>query len=104
MLEVDDRGDRAASTRGAPTPIGADDEVRAFCPGLGIDEDPVTGSLNAGLRGVADPRRAPAARRTSRARAPRWAATDACRSAPTTSGDVWVGGASRTVVSGTVDL
>ena len=26
-----------------------DAEVRAFCPGLGITEDPVTGSLNAGL-------------------------------------------------------
>lgn len=24
-------------------------EVRAFCPGLGVEEDPVTGSLNAGL-------------------------------------------------------
>jgi PhzF family phenazine biosynthesis protein len=24
-------------------------EVRAFCPGLGVTEDPVTGSLNAGL-------------------------------------------------------
>lgn len=29
--------------------IGAAVEVRAFCPGLGVVEDPVTGSLNAGL-------------------------------------------------------
>lgn len=28
---------------------GADFEVRAFAPGHGVDEDPVTGSLNAGL-------------------------------------------------------
>ena len=35
------------------TPAGAPDddafEVRAFVPGLGVPEDPVTGSLNAGL-------------------------------------------------------
>ncbi|MFN8194151.1 MAG: PhzF family phenazine biosynthesis protein [Nocardioidaceae bacterium] len=29
--------------------VGAAVEVRAFCPGLGVVEDPVTGSLNAGL-------------------------------------------------------
>ncbi len=29
--------------------VGADVEVRAFCPGLSIPEDPVTGSLNAGF-------------------------------------------------------
>ncbi len=29
--------------------LGADVEVRAFCPGMGINEDPVTGSLNAGF-------------------------------------------------------
>ena len=35
----------------APQPAGADTqfEVRAFVPGLGVSEDPVTGSLNAGL-------------------------------------------------------
>jgi PhzF family phenazine biosynthesis protein len=35
----------------APQPPGADShfEVRAFVPGLGVAEDPVTGSLNAGL-------------------------------------------------------
>lgn len=34
-----------------PQPAGADTqfEVRAFVPGLGVPEDPVTGSLNAGL-------------------------------------------------------
>ncbi len=29
--------------------LGADYEVRAFCPGFSIPEDPVTGSLNAGF-------------------------------------------------------
>jgi len=29
--------------------VGADYEVRAICPSLGMGEDPVTGSLNAGL-------------------------------------------------------
>ena len=29
--------------------VGADHEVRAFCPELSVPEDPVTGSLNAGL-------------------------------------------------------
>ena len=37
----------------APQPAGAGTqfEVRAFAAPLGIDEDPVTGSLNAGLAG-----------------------------------------------------
>lgn len=38
---------------GVVGPFGADGpadyEVRAFVPGLGVDEDPVTGSLNAGI-------------------------------------------------------
>ncbi len=34
---------------GYPPGAAADVEVRAFCPGLGENEDPVTGSLNAGL-------------------------------------------------------
>ncbi|GAA1984404.1 PhzF family phenazine biosynthesis protein [Isoptericola halotolerans] len=33
----------------APGATDADVEVRAFVPGLGVPEDPVTGSLNAGL-------------------------------------------------------
>jgi len=32
-----------------PTQVGADVEVRAFVPSMGIGEDPVTGSLNAGI-------------------------------------------------------
>ena len=36
-----------------PEGSGCAVEVRAFCPGMGIVEDPVTGSLNAGLAPVA---------------------------------------------------
>ena len=32
-----------------PSQVGADVEVRAFVPSMGIGEDPVTGSLNAGI-------------------------------------------------------
>jgi len=34
---------------GDPSQVGADVEVRAFVPSMGIGEDPVTGSLNAGI-------------------------------------------------------
>ncbi|MCF8570311.1 PhzF family phenazine biosynthesis protein [Gordonia sp. HY002] len=83
---------------------GADYEVRAFAPGLGVGEDPVTGSLNAGLAvWLCGSRRAPAsyvaAQGTALGRAGRvQIRTD------TTTGAVWVGGSSVTVVSGTVDL
>src|SRR4051794_32825679 len=83
--------------------VGADVEVRAFCPGIGIDEDPVTGSLNAGFAvwltraGRLPPsyvaRQGTALGRDGRVQV----STD-------DAGDVWVGGASRTVVSGSVDL
>jgi len=83
--------------------VGADVEVRAFCPGLGINEDPVTGSLNAGFAmwltraGRLPPsyvaRQGTALGRDGRVQV----STD-------DAGDLWVGGASRTVVRGTVDL
>ena len=82
---------------------GADVEVRAFCPGLGINEDPVTGSLNAGFavwltgEGRLPPsyvaRQGTALGRDGRVQI----TTD-------DDGDLWVGGSSRTVVRGTVDL
>ena len=83
--------------------VGADCEVRAFCPGLSINEDPVTGSLNAGFAlwlthdGHLPPsyvaRQGTAVGRDGRVRV----STDE-------SGDMWVGGVARTVVHGTVDL
>ena len=82
---------------------GADVEVRAFCPGLGINEDPVTGSLNAGFavwltRAGRLPASYVARQGTALGRDGRvLVSTDA-------SGDIWVGGSSRTLVSGTLEL
>jgi PhzF family phenazine biosynthesis protein len=82
---------------------GAEVEVRAFCPGMGINEDPVTGSLNAGFalwltRAGRLPLGYVARQGTVLGRDGRvHISTDE-------SGDVWVGGSSRTVVTGTVDL
>jgi PhzF family phenazine biosynthesis protein len=83
--------------------VGADVEVRAFCPGMGINEDPVTGSLNAGFAvwltraGRLPPsyvaRQGTALGRDGRVQV----STD-------DAGDLWVGGASRTVVTGSVEL
>jgi PhzF family phenazine biosynthesis protein len=83
--------------------VGADVEVRAFCPGMGIDEDPVTGSLNAGFAlWLTRSGRLPAAyvarQGTALGRDGRVQVTT------DDNGDVWVGGASRRAVSGTVDL
>ena len=76
-------------------------EVRAFCPGYGMPEDPVTGSLNAGigqwLAGQVLPSSYVAGQGTVLQRAGRvhvWREDD----------EVWVGGDTRTTVSGTVDL
>jgi PhzF family phenazine biosynthesis protein len=83
--------------------LGADHEVRAFCPGFSIPEDPVTGSLNAGfalwlvraghLRGDFVTRQGTALGRDGRVRIE----TDE-------AGDIWVGGTSRTLVEGTLTL
>lgn len=88
----------------APQPDGADTrfEVRAFAPGIGVDEDPVTGSLNAGLAlwligaGLA-PERYQAAQGTALGRAGR---VDVERLGGTT----WIGGATETIIDGTVLL
>ena len=61
----------------------ADVEVRAFCPGLGVLEDPVTGSLNAGLaQWLAGPA---SRRRTSPPRAPPSAAAAGSTSTSSTA-------------------
>ncbi len=86
-----------------PYPAGgpADVEVRAFCPGLGITEDPVTGSLNAGLgqwlAGDRLPSSYVASQGTALQRAGR---VHVVREGQ----EVWVGGDTRTTVAGTVDL
>ncbi len=86
-----------------PHPPGADAqvEVRAFAPAAGIPEDPVTGSLNAGLaqwltgNGTLPPSYV-AAQGTSLGRAGRvHVDTDA-------HGTLWVGGATVTTIRGSV--
>ena len=77
-------------------------EVRAFVPGSGIPEDPVTGSLNAGLAvWLRQAGRAPAgyvtAQGTALDRAGRVHVSD-------DGTDIWVGGATTTVIAGTVVL
>lgn len=89
---------RDASHDGDPI----DYEVRAFAPGVGTPEDPVTGSLNAGfatwLRSEGDiPAHYVVAQGTALGRAGRVHIDD--------DGDrIWVGGVSRTTIAGTVLL
>jgi PhzF family phenazine biosynthesis protein len=77
-------------------------EVRAFVPGLGVPEDPVTGSLNAGLaqwligEGLA-PERYTAAQGAALGRAGRV-------HVQRDGADIWIGGAVTPVVSGLVSL
>ncbi|MYR06426.1 PhzF family phenazine biosynthesis isomerase [Gordonia sp. SID5947] len=77
-------------------------EVRAFAPGQGVAEDPVTGSLNAGIavwlrRDGRAPASYVAAQGTALDRAGRVHVTD-------DGTDIWVGGATTTVIAGTVVL
>ena len=84
---------------GAPTQF----EVRAFAAAVGINEDPVTGSLNASLAqwligdGIAPPRYVA----SQGARVGRSGRVHLDRDE---SGAVWVGGTSRTIIRGTVVL
>lgn len=88
----------------APHPVGSECqfEVRAFVPTLGVPEDPVTGSLNAGLAqwlissGLA-PARYVAAQGTAMGRAGRV-------HVHSEGGEVWIGGEVTPVVAGTVTL
>ncbi|WP_141013113.1 PhzF family phenazine biosynthesis protein [Nocardioides sambongensis] len=88
-----------------PHPAGAECavEVRAFCePALGVAEDPVTGSLNASLAqwlaGDVLPASYVAAQGTVLGRRGRvHVETDE-------AGVIWVGGATRSTIAGTVDL
>lgn len=79
----------------------ADVEVRAFCPDHGITEDPVTGSLNAGLgqwlAGDRLPTSYVASQGTVLQRAGRV-------HVELVDGIVWVGGETRTTVAGSVEL
>lgn len=76
-------------------------ELRAFCPGYGMPEDPVTGSLNAGvgqwLAGRTLPTSYVASQGTALQRAGRV-------HVELVDGQIWVGGDTRTTVSGDVSL
>jgi PhzF family phenazine biosynthesis protein len=76
-------------------------EVRAFCPGLGVVEDPVTGSLNAGLAQWLAGNRLP----TAYVAAQGTVLGRQGRVHVSVEGDgVWVGGDTRTSITGTIDL
>jgi len=79
----------------------ADVEVRAFCPQYGVDEDPVTGSLNAGLgqwlAGTRLPLEYLASQGTVLGRQGR---VRVARQGER----VWVGGETHTVIAGTLAL
>lgn len=82
--------------------LGVGYEVRAFCPGV-IGEDPVTGSLNAGFglwltRAGALPADYVVRQGTA------LGADGRVHVSTDEAGDVWVGGATRTIVQGTVQL
>lgn len=82
---------------------GADLEVRAFCPGYGAPEDPVTGSLNAGLaRWLIATGRLPASYIATQGSA--LGRRGRIRVDTDDTGVIWVGGIARTLIRGTVDL
>jgi PhzF family phenazine biosynthesis protein len=76
-------------------------EVRAFCPGYGMPEDPVTGSLNAGIGQWLAGRRLPASYVAGQGTALQRAGRV---HVGLEGAMVWVGGDTRTTVAGTVDL
>ncbi|MEJ7832872.1 MAG: PhzF family phenazine biosynthesis protein, partial [Nocardioides sp.] len=79
----------------------ADVEVRAFVPSMGIGEDPVTGSLNAGIGQWLAGDRLPAAYVASQGTAiGRRGRVHVALEA----GTVWVGGDTRTLITGEVTL
>jgi PhzF family phenazine biosynthesis protein len=76
-------------------------EVRAFCPGYGPAEDPVTGSLNAGIGQWLAGGRLPASYVSSQGTALGRAGRVHVRRE---GQEVWVGGDTRTTVTGTVGV
>ncbi len=87
-----------------PHPVGgpADFEVRAFVPGAGVSEDPVTGSLNAGFgRWLIDAGLAPASYVAAQGTVIGRVGRVHVESDGT---DVWVGGHATLRIAGTVDF
>jgi PhzF family phenazine biosynthesis protein len=83
-----------------PEEAEADFEVRAFVPSLGVPEDPVTGSLNAGLaqwligQGFAP--------RTYRATQGHCLGREGRIAVEALGDDIWIGGVTRTLIKGRV--
>jgi len=86
-------------------PVGgpADYEVRAFAPGLSVVEDPVTGSLNAGLAVWLTRSGMAPANYTVRQGTVLGRRGDVSITTDE-AGDIWVGGASTTLIRGTLTL
>ena len=80
----------------------ADHEVRAFVPGLGVAEDPVTGSLNAGIASWFF--RTGLEEESYTVRQGTALGADGRVGADDDGGTAWITGATRTVISGAVDL
>lgn len=81
----------------------ADYEVRAFAPGLSVVEDPVTGSLNAGFAvWLTHAGMAPKSYRVRQGTVLGRAGDVHVTTDDT--GDIWVGGASTTLIRGSVEL
>ncbi len=81
----------------------ADFEVRAFCPDFAIPEDPVTGSLNAGLAvWLTGAGRAPASYTVRQGTA--LGRRGDVRITTDDDGTLWVGGACRTLITGHLEL
>jgi PhzF family phenazine biosynthesis protein len=84
-----------------PAQVGADVEVRAFVPSMGIGEDPVTGSLNAGIAQWLAGDRLPTSYVASQGTViGRRGRVHVERS----GGTVWVGGDALTTITGQVRL
>jgi PhzF family phenazine biosynthesis protein len=103
LIAKSSREARAFSGHDTPHPAAPDLEVRAFAAPIGVNEDPVTGSLNASLAQwlIADghaPERYLAAQGTCLGRAGR------LHIERDTAGQVWVGGGSITCINGQVLL
>ncbi len=97
-------GDLAIGIIGPHAPGGpADYEVRAFAPGLAVVEDAVTGSLNASFAvWLTRAGLAPASYTVRQGTA--LGRRGDVRIDTDDAGDIWVGGASATLVSGTLTL
>jgi len=82
---------------------GQDFEVRAFAPAIGVAEDPVTGSLNAGIaQWLVRTDQAPAT--YTAAQGHRVGRSGVIEISSDSSGELWVGGRSTSCIRGTVRL